>query len=438
MCSSMRSLVGFVHFETDFDRSITDAFTTPVLSATAVRIYPRAAALAWAETQLNMTYSFEVANGPHYIVPTPVNLPRDVHASWLSDVAVMQPQCEWVDPEQKTYSTATGLSGTINVISPKHKLNITVQPATDLPSVGATVSVKATIYYDIHDLPENQVTVSGVMVWLVARCSQDCPEVIGLDLDFDLSGIPQIQVPIKEFNDSAPPNLYQVAFLVCSPNAEVTTREVRNDGRGRLTVSDLDFPSQGNLLPSQTNVLFSNALSTVSFTGGELPNNLQPSLGTETQAALFFGLDTTNLNTSTSIPPLKPLPLENITAGYARLLHSASKAFLGGGLSKANVPGCLATERVVFTSSLPQAIVSTVLFLLLWAIAAASYLRSESPQFSLFSVAASLNGSDIPQVMGHIRSAAMPDMNEKDMVAKLGARAVVATSRENGPVLLLQ
>lgn len=280
---------------------------------------------------------------------------------------------------------------------------------------------------------------SGAMAWSLARCLANCTDNFPA-ATFDLSGLPTIHIVQHNFNRTLPDMSYELAFLICAPHTDFETREVRNDGLGRLTVQNFSYPfRQGNLDPTQTNILLSNALSDIAQSAGPTVAGAAI-LGTEGQASLIFGPNSTNITDdfSQSMIILKPAPIENITAAYTLMLRSASKVFLNGAVSKAYVPGRLSTEQIIFTSSLPQVIVSTVLFFLLCTVAAVSHFRKEIPKFTFFNVAASLDGSDIPRVMGQARNDAGPEMREPDMVSTLGGQSVVVGVGESGPVLHLQ
>lgn len=257
------------------------------------------------------------------------------------------------------------------------------------------------------------------MVFMLSQCVGNCS---GGPLNLDLSGLPT--VPLTQFNST-----YNVAFLVCSPNVVVETREIRNDGHGRLTVMGTSYtPKQGNLHPGQTAVMFSNALGKFDTNAG--PQSAVAALGSESQAILLFGASAANFSGSYVDPPsLRPLPGANISENYARMLQSATKTYLHGAFSTAYVPGRLSVQQLIFASSLPQVIASTVLFIILSGISILSHFRRTTPRFTLFSVAAALDGSEIPSQFAKAKSCANPKSREVDMVAPIGRKVV--TLRES-------
>lgn len=304
---------------------------------------------------------------------------------------------------------------------------------------GGGVNLEIEDYYmALTNTSDQGQIASGAMMWTLSRCVETCQSFVSVDIN--LSGLPTLRVTHANFNRSLPDMVYDMAFLICSPNAVYETREVRNDGHGRLTVLDKSYSlRQGNLDPTQTNIMFSTAMSKLGKTAGPVSQNSFV-LGAESQSVLIFGPNATNLTDTSFNGPatiLQPAPLDNVTASYSRMLQSASKVFLSGSISKAYVPGRFSTEQVIFTSSLPQVIVSTILFTLLCIVAVMTHFRRTIPQFTLFSVAASLDGSDVPRVLGQVRSD-YPNVREPDMVATLGGRLVTAGVGGNGSVLYLQ
>ena len=316
-----------------------------------------------------------------------------------------------------------------------------VLPTYDKSIIVYDAVVKMVDFNNLVNISDTGNIASGAFAVAVGQCIDNCQSPT--DVEIDLTGLPTLTAPTRgiDLNGTAIIETYALAFLICDPHADFETREVRNDGHGRLTVLNTSYPTrQGNLHPEQTNLLLSNLLSNIDQSGPSL--TVGSALGSEVQATLIFGPSSTNLSHNFGDPPLviKPAPLENITDVYAHMLQSSSKLFLSGLLSKAYVPGRLSTEQVIFTSSLPQVVVSTVLFFVLCVVAAASHFRREIPKFTLFAVAASLDGSDVPRVLNQVRGQASRRTREPDMVAALGGRSTVidSESRGHGPVLHLQ
>ena len=73
---------------------------TDPLSSNATANSDMAASVAWAEMELDVQYSFGIANAtePDYaafIAPVPVDLSTTTSARWLSDVIGINPTCSW-------------------------------------------------------------------------------------------------------------------------------------------------------------------------------------------------------------------------------------------------------------------------------------------------------------------------------------------------------
>jgi type III secretory pathway component EscS len=81
------------------------------------------------------------------------------------------------------------------------------------------------------------------------------------------------------------------------------------------------------------------------------------------------------------------------------------RSYLSGAMATAYVPGRAQSLKLVFTSSLPHVVVSTVLFAFLALFINVCYLRSDTEQFTLFSVAAALAHSNVPAVCEDIKYA---------------------------------
>lgn len=77
-------------------------------------------------------------------------------------------------------------------------------------------------------------------------------------------------------------------------------------------------------------------------------------------------------------------------------------SYLSGRMALSNVPGHVQTMILVFTSSLPHVIVSTVLFAFLMIFINLCYLRTDTEQFTLLAVAAALAHSDVPNLCDDI------------------------------------
>jgi len=105
---------------------------------------------------------------------------------------------------------------------------------------------------------------------------------------------------------------------------------------------------------------------------------------------------------------LTPLPIENITRNYARVLHDAMKVFLDGSLGVSYVPGRAYSPTLIFSSSLPHVIVSTIVFFLLSVFLVVCHYRTPVPNFTFFHVATALAGSECPALFEDTASKILP------------------------------
>ncbi|KAJ3481627.1 hypothetical protein NLI96_g7532 [Meripilus lineatus] len=386
------------------------------------RILDKASRLAWVEGVMEVPYSFQVVESSKYVVPAPLNLPMNVPARWLSDVAVMNPTCTYPVSLPPTY-----ISDYVNYTQlALDGVGVTLNLDTVSLSQIAIVSAS-----EVYNTTDAGYPANGATVFLLSGCIDGCR--YDTQYNWDLSGLPVVQVADTDFHNNS---TYNVSFLVCSPNVVIETREIRNDGHGRLTVMETPYtPRQGNLHPGQTSVMFSTALGMLDMGGG--PSSI---LNSEAQTILLLGPTATNISGSFHDPPtLRPLPEADIAEIYAHMLHSATKVYLDGTFSTAYVPGRIWVERVVFASSLPQLIASTILLVILSGILILSHFRKTTPQFTLFSVAAALHGSEIPSTFAKAKRWADPKSREAEMVAPMGRKRIVLgkTEMEND-VLCLQ
>lgn len=282
---------------------------------------------------------------------------------------------------------------------------------------------------------------NGVAVWLISECLSGChfnDPRFAANIHVDFSNIPTFQY--GNVNKT-----FHAAYLACTPQMALETREVRNDGTGQLTVhGDRTYTKQGNLHFAQTNMLFSLSVTDLDTAG---PSVL--SFGSKLLASMIFGKDQVNaVNQTAGDYRLKPSPLDDITNAYARILQSTMKIFVGGSFGTVYVPGRISREVVIFRSSLPYVIASTVLFAILACIVLVAHLRSgKGEKFTLFSVAAALDGSGLPAQFAQMKEEAehltgMPPSRDKitddDLVESLGTALVSLTKVGGKDVLYLQ
>ncbi|KAG8761755.1 hypothetical protein FRC11_013287 [Ceratobasidium sp. 423] len=114
-------------------------------------------------------------------------------------------------------------------------------------------------------------------------------------------------------------------------------------------------------------------------------------VGRAAQFQMFF--DAVDNSTLTSV--LTPRPVEELTQGYMIAQQAAMRSYLSGQMASSFVPGRMQEMTLVPTSSPPHVIVSTILFTCAAIFINICYLRSNTEQFTLFSVAAALAHSNV-------------------------------------------
>ena len=198
-------------------------------------------------------------------------------------------------------------------------------------------------------------------------------------LSVDLSSIPTLKVTVNGGENI-------LAFLLCSPNISIQTRQVSATGNGNLTLGKHQ-PTQGNIDLLQANYLLSNIL--LSLPTGSGPTTTPGQVGTDMMVKFIFDTDVYD--------DMPPAPLTNITAVYKQVIQSAMKTILSGAIATENVPGSYSEEQIVFTSSLGHMITSAILFSFLAIALVAAQFRKGRVPFTLVNVAAALADSDVPQ-----------------------------------------
>ncbi|KAK0223888.1 hypothetical protein IW262DRAFT_1458938 [Armillaria fumosa] len=254
-------------------------------------------------------------------------------------------------------------------------------------------------------------------------------------VEFDFTNIPTFTIAVDS-------NVYQVGVKACSPKPTIETREVLNDDSGNLSIEPrVPRYNQGNLHPSQTAFLLSFALSDLHDSAG--PTITFEGFGTELEAQLFFYYAQVKaFNITLDSFTFTPVSDQEITDMYTRLLQSASKVFVSGNLGSVYVPGRTAAETAVFTSSLPVIVASTALFAVLSVFVIAAHFREgKEAYFTLYSVAAALDGSNLStqfaqlknEGVGEIRAGAIRGSSVEDqMAAAWGVRKVLMTQKQDG------
>jgi len=107
------------------------------------------------------------------------------------------------------------------------------------------------------------------------------------------------------------------------------------------------------------------------------------------------------------------------------------KVFLDGSMAVSYVPGRTYSQVLVFTSSLPHVIVSTVVFFFLTLFLVVCHFRTPVPQFTFFQVATALAGSECPALFEETASKLRDEKgrigrdHENDAMAVVGDKKII-------------
>jgi len=203
----------------------------------------------------------------------------------------------------------------------------------------------------------------------------------------NLSSVPTFKFPSGDV----------LAFLLCSPRVSIQTRQVWATGNGNVTLGNPQ-QSPGNIDFNQANYLLSIVLHKFATSSG--PTTLPYQSSTDLMQTLIFGQSAANValqyNSGQNVE-YQLAPLTDITAMYKKVIQSAMKLYLSGGLARQSVPGGYIVEQMVFTSSLGHVFASLILFVFLTIALVAAQFRKRRVAFTLVNVAAALADSDVPQ-----------------------------------------
>ena len=232
---------------------------------------------------------------------------------------------------------------------------------------------------------EFTVPVDGSVLFAIDQLGYPPSKVLGRNtLSVDLSSIPTLKFPTVNGGENV------LAFLLCSPNVSIQTRQVSATGNGNLTLGKHQ-PTQGNIDFVQANYLLSYILQALPTASG--PTTAPGQVGTDMMVWLIFHAD----QVTDLYDDMPPAPLTKITAVYKQLIQSAMKTILSGAIATENVPGGYTEELIVFTSSLGHIFTSAILFAFLTIALVAAQFRKGRVPFTLVNVAAALADSDVPQ-----------------------------------------
>ncbi|TFK67965.1 hypothetical protein BDN72DRAFT_960642 [Pluteus cervinus] len=211
-----------------------------------------AGSIAWADTLLGLQYSFTADDTGNisYLVPYPEKLSTSTRASWLTDVIIIDPVCQWLQT-----SVTDGLvipSDSLELIYvdlPTEKLSFVLPTTLRYSSRPSSPFLEPIYSGSIRNTTDLGHASTGYMLWAVGQCQVCLPGVQeDIRLDLDTPHIPTFKAITS--NDTM-----QVGILGCRSNSRVETREVHHYGNGRLAVLPDQHPSQGNIDPLQARFL---------------------------------------------------------------------------------------------------------------------------------------------------------------------------------------
>lgn len=229
---------------------------------------------------------------------------------------------------------------------------------------------------------------------------------------------------------------WETAHLVCSPHFNLETREVRSDAQGVLTMNEKFGPysQQANLHPAQTGLLLSFAMVDFPNAGPKFGVGV---MGSKAQAALIFGNAAINsIDVTGGAFTITPLPTEAIAESFITVLQSITKDYMSGKLGTAYVPGRLSQQALIFKSSRAYVAASTGLFaVLILMVLIAHFRHRKGEQFTLFRIAAALNGSEIPKEFARTWRGLEKlglEHSEECLLSAIGEKVVVLENLKDG------
>ncbi|KAH7884959.1 hypothetical protein F5I97DRAFT_1305040 [Phlebopus sp. FC_14] len=375
-----------------------------------------AASIMWAEAELGVQYSFGIANSsdPKYaafIVPVPPDLSTTTSARWLTDVIGLNPSCAWSQTnitEPMISSSNDTFDATIGgVYLTDFDLDVGVDSQSFSPESLTYAGAMDPSNYVFNHTTQTYPT-DGSTVFLLGQCTGGCQAYTNIN---SYTWLNMTDVP--SFTVITANQTWEMGFLVCKPNPEIETREIRSQGNTVLQVQPLPtgkkYVSQGNLHPTQTPAMLAVAMMGITSNSGpqSTGSSWTYSLGSQVQMDLLFGKEQiANLPSGAgSFVNISVLPLANVSQTYTHMLQSAAKAYTAGYFGTAYVPGRISTVEVVFTASMPHVALSTVLFIILSIFTAiAHYRKGKGSEFTLVNVAAAVHGSELPAQFAQMKS----------------------------------
>jgi hypothetical protein len=322
-----------------------------------------AASILWAEMVLGVRYGFSTAASAEadisaFIVPQPLNLPLTSTARWLTDVIALKPSCTWASTNITTpiiLSNSTNytleLAGVyledmdldVVIDTMDFCMSRAVSVYRLLTSAAAfsqtVVTIKVPIPFSVINHTTLNGPTDGSTVLIASQCDSGCMVISDANAVWlNFTGIPTFTIQLPPSMTFAGYQSWDLAILVCKPNAVIETREVRAEGSARLSVQPLSdgkqLTGQGNLFPLDTTTMMSFALSSLNSVGPNNDSSLM-GLGSQLERNFLFGSQQVNswpglsAASGAKIVNASFLPVANLSAGFAQMLQSASKgAFL--------------------------------------------------------------------------------------------------------------
>lgn len=418
-----------------------------------------AASILWAEMNLGVQYNFSAAvsleaDVSAFVVPQPLNLPMTSTARWLTDVIGLRPSCTWASTNITQPIIVPNASDYLSSLAGVYLEDLDLDMTLDSIDVGL-LSITNIVVKDPTAFLFNHTTLmpptDGSTVFLASQCIGGCPIYSSSNYAWlNLTEIPTFTVQLPPSMTFGQPQLWQIACLVCKPNAVIETREVRAEGGAMLSVQPLNegkqLTSQGNLFPRDTTTMLSIALSGMA-NGGPASYNATMGLGSQPQAKFLFGSKQVNSwpgvlaqdGSGSTFVNASFLPVANLSAGFGQMLQSASKAYLSGYLGAAYVPARLSALEVVFMSSLPLVLISTVTFLLLHILLGLLRRQKKGEEFTLSNIARIIYGSNIPEEISLLAQELDDGTGksvEQDVIEQIGDRTIVLQQHDDGSDVL--
>ena len=293
---------------------------------------------------LGVQYKFATATSTEagfsaFILPQPLNLPMTLTARWLTDVIGLRPSCTWastnITQPVMIPNQTDSISAQVGVYLKDMDLDVVVYVAdvATLRQALATVTVKSPSLPSVINHTTLNPPTDGSTVFLAGQCTSDMGQLTYNSVWLNFTEIPTFTIQIPPAVTFTRCGSWDVAFLVCKPNAIIETREVRAQGSAQLIVQPLaegkQFTAQGNASPMDTTTMLSFALSSITDIGPLDPSGL-PSLGSKSQRDFLFGSQQVNTwptfgSNGIEMVNVSFLPVANLSQGFAQMLQSASK-----------------------------------------------------------------------------------------------------------------